>query len=489
MQLIRPAPLITPFRFVLGVAAIALLAGTAVAVAPTVIILPAAVALLLGIAVCARPAFAAYVLLAATPVITGIDRGEILPILRPNEALALLVGAPLLVRGAFRLAAARPRQFQVTGVDRSIAFLAVTGSIMPLLWLLVRGHAITSDDVLYSLTLWKYVAVYLIVRLSIVSDEQVRKCLLISISAAAVVAVIGILQTLDLLGVRHLLATYFVPALDSAVLETSRAASTLSNPQAAADVLVFNLVVASAFLIHRSGPRILLISVSMLFVVGILASGTFSGLLALLVGGAAFLFITRRVRQIAALVPATIAAASAVRPVLEERLSQLDPSTGLPSSWLVRLENLRTYVWPELFSKFNVLLGVRPAARIPSDMYASGYIYIESGHMWLLWTGGIPFFIAFFVFLWTSIRTVVRVARERADAIGVAATGSFAALIVMAVLMTLDPHITLRGSADLNFALLALACTGWRPEGREVAEPDSSPTTSRLDERALGGSL
>jgi hypothetical protein len=86
-------------------------------------------------------------------------------------------------------------------------------------------------------------------------------------------------------------------------------------------------------------------------------------------------------------------------------------------------------------------------------------VYVESGHTWLLWTGGIPFLLAFFYFLWTTIKTVGRIARERMDAIGVAAIASFASLWLLAVLMTLDPHLTLRGSADALFALLALACT------------------------------
>jgi hypothetical protein len=147
------------------------------------------------------------------------------------------------------------------------------------------------------------------------------------------------------------------------------------------------------------------------------------------------------------------------RPVVAARLSDIDPATGLPESWIFRLRNLRTHFWPELFSNFNFVLGVRPSARIRAPESWRDYVWIESGHTWLLWTGGIPLFLAFWWFLVVSLRRTAQVARARADAIGIAALASFSGLCVIAVLMILDPHLTLRGTADLLFALLALACT------------------------------
>jgi hypothetical protein len=147
------------------------------------------------------------------------------------------------------------------------------------------------------------------------------------------------------------------------------------------------------------------------------------------------------------------------QPVVARRVSDLDPVTGLPYSWVARLRNLRTHFWPELFSDFNFVLGVRPSARVRVNLAWRDYLWIESGHTWLLWTGGIPLFLAFCWFLVVSLRKTARVARARADAIGIAAIAGFSGLSVVAVLMTLDPHLTLRGTADLLFSLLALACT------------------------------
>lgn len=439
---------------VTGVAIFVLAA--ALVVAPAITVAGVMVAVLAG-AVVVRPQIAAYLLLATTPLIVGMDRGLVLPLLRPNEALGLVLAAVLICRGLVRLTSGERLRVRFTKIDGSILLIAVSSSLFPLLWMMVRRRPITQDDLLYALTLWKFYGIYLIVKTSIRSEEQVRRCLWLSMGSAGVVAVIAILQSLQLFNVPSLLSTYYAPFGKETALGISRGTSTLASSIATGDLMAFNLGIAMAWFLRGGRRRSVLVAAIGLFAVGGLASGQFSGVIAVIVVVASVGLITGRLTGTAlAMLPVALMGGLVMQPVIERRLSGFQSGRGLPSSWLDRLENLRTYFWPELFSNFNFVLGVRPTARVPAPEVWRQYVWIESGHTWLLWNGGIPLLAAFFVFLWISLRTTAHVSRASDDAVGVAATAAFAALVAVGVLMTLDPHLTLRGAADHLFALLAL---------------------------------
>ena len=439
----------------------ALLLGVAAAVLPLAAA-GAAVALALAAEVWRRPAFGAYLVIGVTPLTAGIDRNTVLPLLRPNEAVVALVGCTLFTRWVIDLETIRDVRLRIDAVLGSILLLAVASSVIPLLWMALRGEVIASDDVLYALVIWKYFAVFLLVRSAIRTEQQIWYCLIISVLAAIIVALIAILQSLGVGAVISALSHYYVSNGNVDALSNSRGSSTLTLPIAVADLMVFNLAILVGLWLYVRSRVALILAGTCIVVAGTLAAAEFSGVLGLAVGVVALLVVTRSTKLAKLTLPGLIFAMLALWPVIHVRLLGFQSSSGLPVSWTSRLFNLRNYFWPVLRESNNYLLGVRPAARVPDPHKANGFIWIESGYTWLLWAGGIPLALAFGYFVVTSWRAAWTAARRGSASHRVAGTATVTALAVTTVLMAFDPHLTYRGSADALFSLLALTVIGSR---------------------------
>ena len=415
-------------------------------------------ALLAVVVVCVwvRPALAAYLLIALTPLTAGINRGSALPVLRPQEAIALLVGSTLAARGVVRLRTGQLPKLRLDRLEWALVLMAVTSSFVPLLWMAVRQQAISKDDVLYALVLWKYLGLYAIIRASVTTERQVRRCMWLSVSAACIVAALAIMQSLGLFGVPGLLAHYYAPFGYTNAF-AARGSATLGLPAATADLAIINLAVISGLWTRYRRYRPALGGAAALLTMGALSAGEFSSAIGLFAGVICIAIVTSRPRLLWAFVPATLVAGYALRPVIARRLSGFQSASGLPVSWTGRLQNLQTYFWPKLFSDWNFVLGVEPAARVVVSTQATGYVWIESGYTWLLWGGGIPLLASFVFLVYAAARRGWQAARGGRDGSSVAGIAVFTAIVVVTILMVFDPHLTYRGAGDEFFTLLALA--------------------------------
>ncbi len=281
-----------------------------------------------------------------------------------------------------------------------------------------------------------------------------------SLIAGVLVGVIGIMQSLDLLGVRAMLEPLFAPFGYTDVVQSARAGSTVGLPAATADLMVLNLVIALGMLYRKPSLAWCLAPMTLVFVVAVFSAAEFSSALGLLIALVCVAVRLRRLDLLKWCVVALPVAIVALWPTIAPRIEDFSSLHGMPTSWLVRYHNLSTYFWPPIVDGTNFLVGVRPAARVPVDEGAFGFIWIESGYLWLLWGGGLPLLAAFCWFVWTSLRATGPAARLLADSSAVAGLAAYTGLVSCVVLMIFDPHITYRGSADALFGLLALSACG-----------------------------
>ena len=237
--------------------------------------------------------------------------------------------------------------------------------------------------------LWKLLGIYAIVRTAVSTDRQVRRCLWLSVAAASVVALVGIMQSLSLLGMPRLLAEFFGGPTQFGAAG-GRGGSTLGLPAATADLMMFNLAIVTGLWTRYRRHRLALAAAAALMLFGALGAGEFAGAIGLVVSLVCIAIVSGSARLLALFVPAVGVGGWIMWPVIGTRLLGFQSASGLPVSWLGRLQNLETFFWPKLFSDWNFVLGVRPAAVVVTVSYTTSQVWIESGYTWLLWGGGIP---------------------------------------------------------------------------------------------------
>lgn len=410
---------------------------------------------LLGGFVMAKPAAAAYILILFTPLIVGVNAGSVVPLLRPNEALMFLFALVIAVRWIVTVRTGDRYFPRLDRVDLSLIAFGVTSSVAPLIMMVVRERAIQMDDLLYSLVIWKLMAEYIVVRSVISTREQAMRCLWLSMLAGAVVCLVGIMQSLGKFGVSAFLAHYYAPLNVTEAVSAGRGSSLLGLPAAVADLAIINLAIAVALISRGNRWRWLLGGLAVIFAFGVVAAAEFSTLIGMVVAVIVIIVLTRSSRIIAYAIPIAAVGAVLLWPVIAIRLNGFQSASGLPISWLTRLHNLETYFLPTLSSGYNWILGVQPSARVIAENQQFGYVWIESGYIWLLWGGGLPLLASYLAFAGACIRKGWAFSR-RADVAGVAGTALAAVMCSEVFLMLFDPHVTYRGAGDLLFMLLAL---------------------------------
>ena len=448
----------------LGAAGCAVAGGIlAVAVGPLIALAAIGVLVLVGLFAAAvyRPVFATYAYLGTLPLIAGIERGNLIPLVRPNEALLVVLIAGALAGGYLRWCRGERVPLQLNQLDIPLGFFLLMSTAWPLLSMMLRGHTPLTSDLAAVLPVCKLVAIYLLVRFSVSTEGQLVRCFRLIIWPGAVVAVIAILQTLHFGPVVSMLQAVWTPDSNAAAL-AERGTTTLGSPLATGDYLVICLTLVICCGMKGLLDRRERLALGVLLGAGVLATGQFSTWISAVVAAGVILWrfsiVRRNSIRFLWLVPVAMAVGA---PALIGRLQGFG-EFGVPRSWIGRWSNLSTFYLPQ-FHFINVLLGVSPNSVLPAPERWRDVIYLESGYLDLLWIGGIPLLIAFG---WLSVVVLRRTGKLVAQsddpsdgqprALSAAASALWVSWWFMVILTVLDPHLTFRGSGDLLFVLIGM---------------------------------
>jgi hypothetical protein len=452
-----PQTVINPSRLVAlagATCAAASVVGLLVTVAgPVAVAVVVAGGCLFGV-VAWRPVLATYLYLATLPFIAGIDRGTLVPGMRPNEALLVVVVAGAATGGYIRVVKGAPVQFRLRPWEVPLAVFALLATVWPIGSLMLRGVSPQVADVIAVFPVCKLIVLYLLVRTTVRDSVQVLWCIRLVVGGAVGLAAIAVLQTLNFGPVLHLLSTWWGIEPGAGSL-SERGSATLTSAVITGNYILFGLT-----LLITSGRRGLFgkraqLGAGLVLLAGLLAAGQFSTWLgALLV--AVLLFGRVPAARVSALRLAPLAAIAVLvgAPALLRRLGELSGGS-MPHSWAVRWHNVSHLYLPELFGHGGFLIGVSPnAVVVPPDTWRD-VVYLESGYLTFLWMGGIPLLAAFVVLSWAVLKQS-RQLSTRTDGVGACASTLFAAWWVVVLLLLLDPHLFMRGEGDLIFVLLAI---------------------------------
>lgn len=455
-------------------------------------------------AVARNPVLAARIMIVAGPLVVGLRRDGTFGPLRANELLlaVVLLGVGIAVLRGFAL----PRWHRA---DSAVTALVLFGTFVPLVLAFGRGRGPTFDDILSAFTLLKGFALYVLFRVVHRSKTEVMRTVAFSLGTAALLSFIAVLDALNVGGIAEVLGRYF-PSGDGFTTDDFRGSATIGNPIGFGGYLVMHLAVGLALVAtaatgrYESGStgerrwhRLTLAAIG----IGVLATGQISVWMASTAAVVVLFFLIRprvSATTVAAAIVAGLASIVLLAPVVDARVRGFD-DTGIPtwklreiaaieprqsqplelywadpgSSWDVRLHNLNTYFLPDLLQPANFVLGVRPEGRVEADEPWLEFVWIESGLIWLLYVGGIPFLGAFSYLTWRFSSMALQSWKHGGEPLTLAAAGVMAAL---AILMLFDPHLTIRGTSEALYPILALVVlsTVWtravpRSPGLEVA--------------------
>ncbi|MDH3679951.1 MAG: sugar transferase [Acidimicrobiia bacterium] len=408
---------------------------------------------------------------ASMPFLVGLPRGTGVPLLRPSDLVQVIVTVAAIALTFIALYEGRRWRLQTMATDRWLLAVVAAGAALPLVWLLARARPVGIDDALAALPFVKYAGLFLLVRAAVRTEADLRLVWRATVGAAVVVAAITLSQSLGVQPVLDVLGRYFVSS-NADVVDAGRGTSTIGSSIATGSYLAMACAAALSWA-FTSGQR-RWYGVATLLGVGALASGQAGTVVAL---GTVLVVLGRLHRRTRALVtrglPLAAIAVVGLWPIVAARLADLDRSSGLPESWIIRWTNITKLYWPDL-ADGGWLLGVEPDATMaPPDVWRD-IVYLESGYLWLLWVGGVPLLAAAVGFLRAAYCDLGRsgphgkpdAAPPDRSLIGSVRLAGRAIVVMLAVLSIFDPHLTLRAGADVFFVVLALGLIG-----SPVAEP------------------
>jgi hypothetical protein len=298
-----------------------------------------------------RPAVGGCLFAFAIPVTTGLVRGTVVPLLRVNEVLLLLLLAGLVLNH-FR----DPKRHPVTMLDIAVGLYALGSIVVAALVLFVNDPSALRDleTLRVVLSPAQFFLIYLVFSRAEFSGRTLPVLLNLSMLASIIVSLVALVELVNLGGIRPTLTAFFPPEGNPSPWDpVYRPASTLGHYSAVGAFGAINYTLALSLLTmrHPAFSRLWLSVVMAINMGGLVASLTWAPLLVLPLVTAVVLWQGRRVPRELGMV---VAALSVAFVLLWPNVNARGTQQGILSSAGVGLTiphtfDYRMHFWGEFF--------------------------------------------------------------------------------------------------------------------------------------------
>jgi hypothetical protein len=334
-----------------------------------------------------RPALGCVALALAIPLTGGMPRGSVVPLLRVNEALLLIVATGMIVHEL-----PRRRSLTFTGLDLAVIAYCLGGVLVPWAVLKVSGADADTNAWLTVLAPIQYLVVYLVFSRVQFSERDLRLLLNVTLLSSVIVALVALAELANAPGVRNVIATYYPPPPPAPgdVSTVYRPTSLLGHFSAVGAFGLFNMILALALAAarHPAFSSIWLGVVMALNAAAMLITETFAPLLAAPLAVLLIVLYARHIPwQLGLAPPAFLAAIIAFWPSVSARLLEQRGVRGslIPESMQVRIGYWQDFFLPSLVNH-RAWLGT--GTLIPSDVPGPLNSFVDNGYLWMAFRAG-----------------------------------------------------------------------------------------------------
>ncbi len=422
--------------------------GVAILVSPLLsVVLLAVFALVYHLAL--YPFRLSYLLLGAIIFTSAIPRHRIVPILKVNEIVLILALGWLFIPQAYQ----HRRSITFPGtLVAALAILALGTAIVPLIAYLLRGFALSTNDILGLIAPLQYLCLFYFFALFPKTEAQRHRIIQFMWFLASVVAVIGLLQALHVGPVVALLNRLYPSTHTANAAEVGRVTSIFGAWNALGTFLMTVLVMAMAFQqysrtrLYRFNMRMMVL----LVLPCLLATNFYSGLIGLSVGFVIVNLIRPLDKRVIFLVLLfVIVAVIVLWPLISVRIEyQFDSGSLVPQTIHYRLQVWEKFYLPLIQRDF--LWGGAP--NFDNIIFA----YAESQYLFLALHAGMIALVSHLV--WVVLLAgwlfgTIQHGPELSRNLGVTA---FTLVVVYSLMGITNPVFTYSGSLDFFWISLGL---------------------------------